>query len=93
MRFVLVHGMTPFSQARCACCNQPISAGYLRDTGTRLYYCDPDCYALSAIEQPRDLPLHAPQASELTDAALSSPPLFGASVSFPRFQPPPNAVD
>jgi hypothetical protein len=30
MRFVLVRGRTPFSQTHCACCNQPISAGYLR---------------------------------------------------------------
>lgn len=47
MRFVLVRGRTPFSQIRCAYCNRPISAGYLRDTGTRLYYCDLDCYALA----------------------------------------------
>jgi hypothetical protein len=45
MRFVLVRGRTPFRKTHCACCNQPISARYLRDTGTRLYYCDLDCYA------------------------------------------------
>ena len=45
MRFVLVRGRTPLSQTHCACCNQPISARYVRETGTRLYYCDLDCYA------------------------------------------------
>ena len=93
MRFVLVRGRTPFSQTHCACCNQPISAGYLRDTGTPLYYCDPDCCALA---RPNGLGIGLfmpPQANELPDNALRSPPLFRASVPFPRFQPAPNAAD
>jgi hypothetical protein len=27
------------------CCFQPIEAGYLREIGTHLTYCDRDCYA------------------------------------------------
>jgi hypothetical protein len=25
-------------------CNQPIGASYLREVGTHLIYCDPDCF-------------------------------------------------
>jgi hypothetical protein len=45
MRFVLVNGRTPFRQAFCVLCCEPIDEGYLRDVKTRLCYCDADCYA------------------------------------------------
>jgi hypothetical protein len=45
MRFILVNGRTPCRQSFCERCREPIGAGYLRETGTRLSYCDPDCYA------------------------------------------------
>jgi hypothetical protein len=45
MRFVLVNGRSPRPQPRCVMCDQPIGAGYLREVGTNLIYCDHDCYA------------------------------------------------
>jgi hypothetical protein len=44
MRFGLINGKTPRSQSFCAMCNQPIGRSYLREVGTHLIYCDPDCY-------------------------------------------------
>jgi hypothetical protein len=45
MRFVLVNGRTPRPQSFCVLCCKPIGAGYLREIGTRLCYCDDKCYA------------------------------------------------
>ena len=45
MRFILVHGRTPRSRSLCVMCDQPVGANYLREVGTRLIYCDHDCYA------------------------------------------------
>jgi hypothetical protein len=45
MRFVLVNGRTPSPQSCCVLCCKPIGASYLREIGTRLSYCDHDCYA------------------------------------------------
>ena len=45
MRFVLVNGRTPCRQTYCVLCCEPIGANYLREIGTRLSYCDHDCYA------------------------------------------------
>ena len=45
MRFILVNGRTPCAQAVCVMCERPIAAGYLREIGTHLTYCDHDCYA------------------------------------------------
>jgi hypothetical protein len=46
MRFVMVNGRTPRQQPLCVMCDQPIGAGYLRELGTRLAYCNQDCYAV-----------------------------------------------
>ena len=45
MRFVLVNGRTPCPQSFCVLCCEPIGANYLREIGTRLPYCDHNCYA------------------------------------------------
>ncbi len=45
MRYVLVNGRTPCRQSFCVMCKEPIGAGYLREIGTHLIYCDHDCYA------------------------------------------------
>ncbi len=45
MRFVLVNGRSPRPRSGCVMCNQQIEAGYLREVGTNLVYCDHDCYA------------------------------------------------
>jgi hypothetical protein len=56
MRFVLVKERSPRRQAFCVSCDGPIRAGYLREIGTRLTYCNHDCYedhcqsALSVLE-------------------------------------------
>jgi hypothetical protein len=44
MKFVLVNGRTPCKQSFCVLCGEPIGACYLREVGTRLCYCDHDCY-------------------------------------------------
>ena len=45
IKFVLVNGRTPISPSLCVMCCKPVGIGYLRETGTRLAYCDPGCYA------------------------------------------------
>jgi hypothetical protein len=45
MRFILVNGRTPRPQPRCVMCDRPIAAGYLREIGTHLTYCNHNCYA------------------------------------------------
>jgi hypothetical protein len=44
MKFVLVNGRTPRPRSFCALCGEPIGASYLRETATRLSYCDHGCY-------------------------------------------------
>jgi hypothetical protein len=44
MRFILVNGRTPRPQSFCAMGDQPIGARYLREVGTHLLYCDPECF-------------------------------------------------
>jgi hypothetical protein len=46
MRFVLVNDRTPVRRSFCVLCCEPIGEGYVRDVGTRLCYCDVECYAL-----------------------------------------------
>jgi hypothetical protein len=53
MRFVLVNGRTPCRQSFCARCREPIGAGYLREIGTQLCYCDHDCFADHGDDQAR----------------------------------------
>ena len=45
INFVLVNGRMPISPMLCVTCCKPVGMGYLREIGTRLAYCDPDCYA------------------------------------------------
>jgi len=45
MNFILVNGRMPCKQSSCVLCGEPIGASYLREIGTRLFYCDQDCYA------------------------------------------------
>jgi len=44
MRFILVNGRTPRPPSFCAWCREPIRQSYLRETATRLSYCDHRCY-------------------------------------------------
>jgi hypothetical protein len=44
MRFVLVNERSLRRPSLCVMCDQPIEAGYLREIGTHLTYCNHDCY-------------------------------------------------
>jgi hypothetical protein len=44
MRFVLVNARAPRREPFCVSCYEPIRTGYLRELGTHLIYCNPDCY-------------------------------------------------
>jgi hypothetical protein len=44
MKFILVNGRTPSPPSFCALCCEPIGQSYLRETATRLSYCDHGCY-------------------------------------------------
>jgi hypothetical protein len=44
-RFVLVNGRVPHTDEHCALCGGIVDKGYVRDSRTRLIYCDPQCFA------------------------------------------------
>jgi len=63
MEFVLVNGRTPRPQSFCVLCCEPIGESYLREIGTRLSYCNHNCYvdhtdSALALENPgrKDIP-------------------------------------
>jgi hypothetical protein len=45
IRFVLVNNRVPRTGERCALCGGFIEKGYVRDSQTRLIYCDTQCFA------------------------------------------------
>jgi hypothetical protein len=45
MKFILVNDRVPCKSTSCVLCGEPIGTRYLREIGTRLFYCDHDCYA------------------------------------------------
>ena len=53
MRFVLVNGRTPIRATFCLQCCEKISDSYLRDTATRLPYCDYACYVRQRQDESR----------------------------------------
>ena len=44
-RFVLVNDRVPRTDQRCALCGAIVEKGYVRDSQTRLIYCDTQCRA------------------------------------------------
>ena len=46
MRVVLVNDRTPFRKTFCLQCCEPIGSGYVREIGTRIPFCDYECYSL-----------------------------------------------
>ena len=44
-RFVLVNGRVPRADQRCALCGAIVDKGYVRDSRTRVIYCDTQCLA------------------------------------------------
>lgn len=47
MRCVMVNGANLKAQAFCAHCGDEIGDSYIREIGTRLVYCDFDCYSVA----------------------------------------------
>jgi hypothetical protein len=45
IRFVLVNNRVPRTRQHCALCGGFIEKGYVRDSQTRLIYCDTQCFA------------------------------------------------
>jgi hypothetical protein len=45
IRFVLVNNRVPRADEHCALCGGLIEKGYVRDSQTRLVYCDTQCFA------------------------------------------------
>ena len=43
-RFVLVNDRVPRTDGHCALCGRIIEKGYVRDSQTRLIYCDTQCF-------------------------------------------------
>jgi hypothetical protein len=44
IRFVLVNNRVPRSDENCALCCRKIEQGYVRESQTRLVYCNPLCF-------------------------------------------------
>jgi hypothetical protein len=44
-RFVLVNGRVPRADEHCALCERIVEKSYVRDSQTRLIYCDTQCFA------------------------------------------------
>jgi hypothetical protein len=44
-RFVIVNDRLPRTDEHCALCGGRIEKGYVRDSRTRLIYCDTQCFA------------------------------------------------
>jgi hypothetical protein len=58
MRFIWVNDRALSSHSVCAACGRSIGSNYLRHIETRLYYCDPDCYASARPDDRGIDPLH-----------------------------------
>jgi hypothetical protein len=52
MRFVLVNDRVPRTDEHCALCSRIVEKSYVRDSRTRLIYCDTQCFALGGAHQP-----------------------------------------
>jgi hypothetical protein len=44
-KFVLVNDRAPRADAHCELCGRKIENGYVRESRTRLLYCDTQCFA------------------------------------------------
>jgi hypothetical protein len=50
IRFVLVNYRVPRTDQHCALCGSVMEKGYVRDSQTRLIYCNTECFAGWAYE-------------------------------------------
>ena len=48
-KFVLVNGRVPRADEHCALCGEIVGKSYIRDSQTRLIYCDTQCFAGGAF--------------------------------------------
>ena len=44
-KFVVVNDRIPRTDRHCALCGRTVERGYVRDSQTRLIYCDTQCFA------------------------------------------------
>jgi hypothetical protein len=44
IRFVIVNERVPRTDEHCALCSRIVEKGYVRDSQTRLIYCDTECF-------------------------------------------------
>jgi len=44
LRFIFVNDRMPRAQAHCGLCCTPITAGYVREIGTKFCYCSRGCF-------------------------------------------------
>jgi hypothetical protein len=44
MKFLLVNDRQPREDAYCTLCTEKVTESYVREIGTRLMYCDHQCY-------------------------------------------------
>ena len=51
-RFVVVNDRIPRTDGHCALCGRIIERGYVRDSQTRLIYCDTQCFPGGEIALP-----------------------------------------
>ena len=49
IRFVLVNNRVPRTDERCALCGGIVEQSYVRDSQTRLIYCDAQCFAAGRV--------------------------------------------
>jgi hypothetical protein len=49
IRFVLVNNRVPRTDERCALCGGIVEQSYVRDSQTRLIYCDTQCFSGSTF--------------------------------------------
>ena len=63
IRFVLVNNRVPRMRQHCALCGGLIEKGYVRDSQTRLIYCDTQCFPGGADEAAPVVKNHGRKAS------------------------------
>jgi hypothetical protein len=51
IRFVVVNERVPRSDEHCALCSRIVEKGYVRDSQTRLIYCDTQCFAVGGVHE------------------------------------------
>jgi hypothetical protein len=64
IKFIIVNGRTPMrAPFICACCAEKLEAGYVREAGTDLKYCNLACLGFSEKTAVRAIERHGRLAS------------------------------